>query len=280
MRQPLLVINAIGGLANRLRAIGWALHTASLTGRRLRIVWAVNDDLHASFTDIFDGIDIPVITPGPVSYALKWELPRKKNMYLSALWQRMHFSRIFTDTRGLPDYFDHPDEFITAVDNTAGNILVSSGLTLDIEASARFYSLCRPVAEVQEIIDLRTSRFNDSTVGVHIRRTDNAQSIGRSPLRLFEEEMSRRIALNSDVNFFVCSDDRAVMGRLKELFGQRIICGDTDASRTTLSGMRNATADMFALARTTVILGSYWSSFSETAAIIGNVPLLVIKTPD
>ncbi|MDE6369929.1 MAG: hypothetical protein K2K92_00390 [Duncaniella sp.] len=280
MRQPLLVINAIGGLANRLRAIGWALHTASLTGRCLRIVWAVNDDLHASFTDLFDGIDIPVITPGPVSYALEWELPRRKNLYVSTLWQRMHFSRVFTDTRGIPEYFDRPDDFIMALDKTAGNILISSGLTLDIEASARFYSLCHPIAEVQELIDKRTSRFNDSTVGVHIRRTDNAQSIGRSPLRLFEEEMARRIALNPDVNFFVCSDDRSVMYRLKECFGARIICGDTDASRTTLSGMRNATADMFALARTSVILGSYWSSFSETAAMIGNIPLQVIKTPD
>jgi hypothetical protein len=42
--------------------------------------------------------------------------------------------------------------------------------------------------------------------------------------------------------------------------------------------MQESVVDLFCLSRMSKIYGSYWSSFSEVAAEIGNVDLIVLKS--
>ena len=50
-------------------------------------------------------------------------------------------------------------------------------------------------------------------------------------------------------------------------------------SRTTQQGMVDALVDLVCLSRTPKIFGSYWSSFSETAAALGETELIVLQNP-
>jgi len=57
-------------------------------------------------------------------------------------------------------------------------------------------------------------------------------------------------------------------------FGDRIIVlPDVDTSRNSVRGMQDALVELYVLSRTNKIFGSHQSSYSETAAQIGNYSL-------
>lgn len=49
------------------------------------------------------------------------------------------------------------------------------------------------------------------------------------------------------------------------------------AARQDENGIADAVVDLFILSRTQRLYGSYWSSFSEVAAQIGNIPLEIVR---
>ena len=53
--------------------------------------------------------------------------------------------------------------------------------------------------------------------------------------------------------------------------------GDIELRRNTLDGMQAAVIDLFCLANTNRIYGSYWSSFSEIAAQIKKAELVIVQ---
>ncbi len=106
-------------------------------------------------------------------------------------------------------------------------------------------ALFKPINKIQILIEKYTQRFSSKTIGVHIRRTDNTESIQNSPLELYIHQMNVDLSLDKEVD-------------LK-------------------AGMIGAMIDLYCLAKCSKIYGSYWSSFSEVAARIGDIPLKVIK---
>lgn len=117
------------------------------------------------------------------------------------------------------------------------------------------------------------SRFTASTLGVHIRRTNNAMSIKHSPTALFVDEIAKWVeAYGSQARVFLATDDEPTKDELMHRFGPQLIANDRAASRTTLKGMVDGAAEMFALSRCANIIGSHYSSYSEMAAAIGGVP--------
>ena len=114
---------------------------------------------------------------------------------------------------------------------------------------------------------------------MHIRRTDNVESIKFSPLELFLEKINFEVSENENVNFFLSTDDLNVEERIISEFGNKIITHKKEFSRQTVAGMQDAVVDMFCLSKTAVIYGSYWSSFSEISARIGEINLTTLITP-
>lgn len=277
-----LDINAIGGLCNRMRAIATACRLASASDRRLRVIWHSSNELRAPFNELFCPLpdDITLYEPSDVEYALKWEMPRKKNLYASTIYQTLAYKAVYSDTSNLIGYCGRDEALRQEICSMKGNILIISGLSIGGYDAERMRMMFKPSQAVAKIIESRTSRFDAHTVGVHIRRTDNVRSIEDSPLHLFVGEMERILQQEPLTRFFLATDDAGVMRELTGRFGDKIICGDDNVSRDTLRGMMHATVDLWALASTSRILGSFYSSFTDLAAVLGDTPLQIMVSPD
>ena len=65
---------------------------------------------------------------------------------------------------------------------------------------------------------------------------------------------------------------------MRTRYGERIVCAESKADRSTTEGIRReGIADLWTLAHTRKIYGSFHSSFSELAAELGGIPLIVVK---
>jgi hypothetical protein len=83
--------------------------------------------------------------------------------------------------------------------------------------------------------------------------------------------MRRCLCAEPDARFFLATDCPQTEAEIRAIFGARVITRPRVASRDTRGGMLDAVVDLFALARTSRILGSYYSTFSETAASLGRI---------
>jgi hypothetical protein len=110
-----------------------------------------------------------------------------------------------------------------------------------------------------------------NTIGVHIRRTDNAASIRLSPLEYFIEYMKKE----SEAIFYLSTDCEKTKAIVLDIFGANIITNNFCLYRDTEEGMINAIYDFVSLSQCIKIIGSNASSFSELAARYGNVELLL-----
>jgi hypothetical protein len=140
-----------------------------------------------------------------------------------------------------------------------------------------YFQYLKPVQHIQYLIDREVKCFPKKIIGVHIRRTDNAKSIDESPLHLFVERMRQDLSYDSDIHYFLATDDPSVEAELLVLFPLRVLCLKKEFRRDSKDGIIGAMVDLYCLAATSKIYGSFWSSFSSVAARIGDIPLIVIK---
>ena len=112
---------------------------------------------------------------------------------------------------------------------------------------------------------------------MHIRRTDNEKSWHVSPLSAFVREMQAALAEDPEVTFYLATDDEGVREHLCVLFPGRILTQAGASTRSTREGMEAAVVDLFVLSKTCRLIGSYWSSFTDTAAELGNLPLTIAR---
>ena len=127
--------------------------------------------------------------------------------------------------------------------------------------------------------------FDDKTISVHIRSWEDQDPDEESELRQkhffnlnnFIDEM---MSYDEDTKFFVCSDSLNVIGKLKKLFGDRIITykrhSDLKTSRSTRVGAQDDLAEMLLLSKNKIIVGSYISTFTEMAWYFGGAKAKVI----
>jgi hypothetical protein len=140
-----------------------------------------------------------------------------------------------------------------------------------------------PVAAIRDDLDRVTAPFAPPTVGVHIRRgdrlalKDTALETLRSSERAFVRAMDGVLAANPNAMFFLATDTADVEDRFKARYGAMLL---TNPSKRFVSSVldqpkdnqRDAVIDLFALARTSRILGSHNTSFTDMAATLSGVP--------
>jgi hypothetical protein len=129
-----------------------------------------------------------------------------------------------------------------------------------------------PNADLRALVDVETRDFSRETIGVHIRRTDNTNSIEHSPLDRFEAAIRSELGKSERHRCYVASDSLETKEHLQRMFGDRVLCNMVQADRDSPAGVVQAAIELYALSRTQRIYGSYWSSFSHTAAHIGHIP--------
>lgn len=275
MNKGKLLFVPSGGLANRMRAMASAWQMAQHTGVNVETVWFCDWALNAPFRAIFAPIEHKEMT---VREGRTWELltldrPRKRNLRIPLLFQRLCFAQRIDEWQVTPlknQGFDF--------DNwaTGKNSYMSCYQDFGDVPNSVYKLLFHPVDAVINEVESYRKRFSPHTIGMHIRRTDNQESIERSPLNLFTDAAQREIDLHEDTRIFLATDDEPTKQALKAQFGNRIITSDKPAARNGIAGIRGGLAEMWTLAATSTIYGSAGSSYSVMAAKIGENQLQVL----
>lgn len=255
----MLIIQPIGGLCNRMRAINSAWMLAKERGDKLTVIWNINGELGCPFGQLFE--------PNPAFHVInirsKWD-PRK--LYLQ------------TSSRFIPNEEIRSHKGDGLLDEAYRKALPDK---IYIATEEHFYpchsyELFTPIPSIQKRIQEMTRDFSSHTVGVHIRRTDNKPAIGKSSTQAFITTMDAELAANEDTVFYLATDDREEEECLRDYFGGVILSNeDRDLSRDSISGIQDAMVDLYALASTHKIIGSYFSSFTDIAADMHQIPKVI-----
>jgi len=265
----MLTLVPVGGLCNRLRSLFSALQVASAVTGGVTVEWSKDSECKAYFDELFLPIDSQYLR---VVSRHWWARPaRLRNLLWPALLRTLMGYRV--QCEGYRPIQVGDFERIA----TSGHLTyISTGYEL-CPYPADSLSLLVPRPELKQRIARMTARFVTFTVGVHIRRTDNSVSISQSPVAAFRKAMDEEVRRDPCVRFFLATDDETLKAQLQRDYAERIITRPTHVRRDTFEGMQEAVVDLFCLASTKKILGSYWSSFSDTAAELGHVPITVVR---
>jgi len=146
-----------------------------------------------------------------------------------------------------------------------------------IESYGAFYNAYTPqwYGHLRKIRFLQQPTIDPSTIGIHIRRTDNRQSILHSTNEYFIEQIKKEIENNPQAQFYLATDCEKTKEIILNNFKNRIITQNFVLYRDTKEGMLNSLNDFLSLSLCSKILGSYRSSYGEIAAAYGNKPLIM-----
>ncbi len=265
--ERLLIVQPVGGLANRLRVLASADITARASARELRLRWEVDAACGARWEELFENALVPFAGPLPEG---------------TRTWERepVNFA-----VPGPGDAAEDPARvaFVRTFFNFKPRALPMASF---VAAKGEFYRRLVPVAAVRErVAQLGRELAGRPVVGVHIRRTDLVLVAGDtpeqiSPTALFVRRMRELVDADPSTLFFLATDDRAEAERLLAEFPGRILTrAETEARRDTVDGMCDALVDWLMLARTQRIVRSAGTSFSREAAIAGRIPRETIQRP-
>lgn len=263
----------VGGLANRMRAVASSVTLARETESKLSIVWFQDWALNAPFCRLFKpiGEEIARLRDASRLDYMLLDRPRSKNLRLPLVYQKLAFRSCLYE-RFITPLRNQGFDFGTWV-REGCSVYMASYTAFRPYDPAWINRLFVPVDEIMQEVDGRCSRFPKETIGVHIRRTDNVDSIRQSPIELFYQRLDEDIKRNNEVGIYLATDSEEVKKDMKDRYGDRVQTTDKHADRGSLSGIRDGIVDMYTLARTQKIYGSFQSSFSDMASQIGEVPL-------
>lgn len=254
-----------------MRAIDSAIRMCRKYRRPLEIIWFKDHALNATFSSLFEPLREEGVTlreARGVDYLL-YDRPRRKNLHLPALFQRLMFRhRLYERDAALCDKrkADFP------IFEQPGSVYIAS--CYQMTALPGDFQCFVPAAAIRDRIDAYD--LNDF-VGVHIRRGDNEVSISRSPDTLFREEMERELYDGGCRGFYLATDSAQVKDHFKSHFKERLLLSPKTANRLDAAGMQDAVMELYLLSKTKKIIGSAGSSFSETAAYIRDIPFVRIE---
>lgn len=267
-----------GGLGNRMRAVASAYLLHSQTGVEVSVKWFRDWALDAPFASLF----LPFSEAGfSIADARRWEYavfdrPRRKNLFVPRVFQSLMFGDRIDEQRVTPlkrQSFDFEQWARTG----SKRKYMSCYQVFGNPQNQLYPTLFRPTPQVESLIGHYSERFAPRTIGLHIRRTDNQESIDKSPLYLFFDAVDLEVSLDNKVKVFVATDDEPTKRSLVERYGSRVITSEQLADRGSVAGIQGAVAEMYTLSRCAKIYGSAGSSFSVMAARVGNTPLEILE---
>ena len=252
-----------------MRAIDSALALSRNLNTRLNIYWVRGSDLNCPFHLLFEPFaDTHVQVYDRMIRPLRF-IHTHPNLFRLARF--LHLNN--------QSFSSRENDRLLNVDWTT----LTSGKPIIIESLGRFYANkdrytdFKPIQPLAQRISARTAQFDKHTVGVHVRRTDNVKSIIMSPDDLFIAQMQHELEEQPLTRFYLATDSLDVKKKFTHIFGNLIITTPDEASRTTFEGVQEAVVELYALAGTSKILGSFWSTYSSTAAELGNIKMVRIK---
>lgn len=285
----MITINPSGGLCNRMRALDSALALGRAASVPVRLAWSINADLGCPFLELFEPI------PGLESVESKIENTAVTSQTTT------DFREIAKRLKPLVGFVKNVRKTLKAIRNagSAGRELgredtlyysdkpekltaLASRYDLRIETFERFffgaqdYQGFKPTPEITRRVDA-LSLTARNVVGVHIRRGDSRVAIAHSPIQYFIASMRAKYKADTTTEFFVASDSPTVEDELEREFPGRIIRQPKGSySREDPVGVKHAMVDLYCLASCRHLIGSYWSSFTDTAYELGKMPWEIV----
>ncbi|MCD8250005.1 MAG: hypothetical protein LUC60_09190 [Lachnospiraceae bacterium] len=242
---------------------GWRL--ARELREELRVLWLCNAELNCPFESLFQPVtEFKITGIHSVADPRKLFYQKTARNYLTNEDIVAHRSPVGLD----PEY----------AASLQGNSYI---FTWEWFYPAEDYHLFRPTEALQARIDEMSARFGSSCVGVHIRRTDNQPAIGKSSTDAFLLSMRRELEYDPDTTFYLATDDLAEEAVLRDAFPGRILSNEKRClRRDSAEGMYDALLDLYCLANTRKIIGSYFSSFTDIAADMHHIPKVIAGADD
>ena len=257
-----------GGLCNRMRSIASCYLLAQSACTSLRVKWYLTEDLNCRFDDIFDVTGLPMQVE---QATLRGRLSKLKVILQEQAGQLFGTSH-FGPADTLPGKFPFSEVADIAQKR---DILIRTNSRLIKEDG--MYNMFKPSAQVRDAMQPYASKLEHS-VGVHIRRTDNVQAIANSPISMFVEAMRSEMEQHPDTAFFVATDNADTFKFIQDEIGSAVYeHPKASYSRNDPRAIKDAAVDLFALSSCRSLIGSYWSSFTDTAWELGNIPFVIIK---
>jgi hypothetical protein len=258
----MLVLRPVGGLCNRMLAIASAIQLSKDSNQSLKIIWERDAMLNASFADLFKPLppDISLVET------------QSNQTLIERIWKRvlhLGYSKVI--------YLN------TLATNQISASSISNRQKILIYGANRFYDLGNlselftPQDDLSSAIAIQKKRLGASAIGIHIRRTDHSRSISKSPTSLFAARMDAEIKINPEVLFFLATDDPEEEVYLLRTYPNKIITYPKKTlDRNEREGIKDALVDLMCLAHCVKVYGSYYSSFSFTAARFYGRELMVV----
>jgi len=272
MKKRAITVKPMGGLANRMRVLDSVFNLAQKLNYQVIIIWEKSFELNCSYEKLFvlpENVSLVETQKGRfskrafefVQHKLKWmgiKIPQGYDYYL-----------LFDDVTNIKDY---------------NNIKVFDNVY--IQTVHRFAEVAEHMNNFMPVNDLLLkindikANFSQYTLGVHIRRTDNDNSIKFSPTNKYFKYIDDEINHFPELKIYLATDSHDEVSLMNDKYPRRIIHYEKSLSRNTEAGICDALVDMYCLASTKKIIGSYYSSFSEVASEIGRVPLYQVYSTD
>ncbi len=255
----MIMIQPIGGLCNRMRAINSAYMLSKERKDKLTVIWFNNSELNCPFEQLFQKHDDLTI----LNIYSKWNIKKLFHQFSSQFISNEEIKTNKTDGLLTESYRN------------------SLGKKIYIATEEHFYpnhsyELFVPTHEIQQRIDHMCAHFGSNPVGVHIRRTDNAPAIGKSSTKAFIQAMEKELADNPETMFYLATDDLREESNLRSHFAGRILSNENrDLSRDSVRGIEDAMLDLYCLSKTNKIIGSFFSSFTDIAADMNAIPKII-----
>ena len=261
------------GLCNRMRVMASAYACARELGYPARVLWCGrNKDCKVRFDSLFQPVTQPDLTVVETN-ALYSETSSKRHLYLPSILRRLRYEKVYANYN-----FRNPGDRPSLREQIAMDKPEKRFAIYSMHQCGPNYPLTRLFRPVEEIEEQVKALFPDGApvIGVHIRRTDHQEAIKHTSVSRYEEVMAGELEARPDVRFFLATDDAEIKRRLLDRFGEdRIITARMELRRDSQEGMKGAVLDLFALSRTEKIIGSYYSSYSEIAAELGGIELII-----
>jgi hypothetical protein len=258
-----------GGLCNRLRVLASAAVLAQACGQRMRVLWYRTPDFNSRFDALFALADLPFDV-----------LERDAMGKPAKVFARLHeLSATLAGARRLGPRETDPGSFdfeAMTHELRRGNVFIRSNSRL-VSRPGMFRPFVAVGDAAERIATLRVRLAG--SVGVHVRRTDNGKAAATSTLERFIELMRDELTLQGDIEFFVATDEPEVMTTLRQEFGERVWEYRKRAyARSDPTALVDAVVDLYGLGSCRKLIGSHWSSFTDTAAALNGIECVIART--
>ena len=259
MSRPDILIIPTHGLCNRLRAIASGVILAKLYGTRCFVKWLPQDCCNCSLLDILEAVPYPDID---------LDIVKQKKYFFN---DTLHTETVLSSGK------DEGIDFLVVKGGHEFKHPRQSQEDFLTEKKAFYASIPFKKRLISQVDNLQV---NSSCIGIHFRdfiptfdTSDNYHFEDISPLTEYIAVMLEILHRNPSKKFYLSTNSKECAKEILQVIPRKhlIFQENKNNSRSELAGIEHAILDLLAMSRCGLLFGSERSSFSDEAAIMGNI---------